>query len=341
MIVDMHAHLYPERYMEELARSGGRYGVGIERAADGRRFLRFEGIRYWWYVEPFYDVERRLAAMDQAEVDLQVLSMGPPMVFWADPALGARLSRLLNEEIARVVEQHPDRFVAFAAVPLQDTALALAELEHAVGRLGHRGVGIGSNVHGKPLDHPDLAPFWAAVQDLDLPVFIHPINPCGQPTIHDYRLDLIVGFPFDTTLAAARLIYGGVLERFPRLTLMFAHLGGALPFLRERLEIGYQTRDAFPDNPMALTQPPSAYLQRCYFDAVSFDAPALLCACACVGAEHIVLGSDAPFAVGSMERSVAAIRGYGFASEADKRLMLGGNAARLLKLPPRPPNPGG
>jgi aminocarboxymuconate-semialdehyde decarboxylase len=306
--------------------------VGIERAPDGRRFLRFEGIRFWWYVEPFYDVGRRLAAMDQAEVDLQVLSMGPPMVFWADPALGARLSRLLNEEIARVVEQHPERFVAFAAVPLQDTALALAELEHAVGRLGHRGVGIGSNVHGKPLDHPDLVPFWAAVQDLDLPVIIHPINPCGQPAIHDYRLDLIVGFPFDTTLAAARLIYGGVLERFPDLKLIFAHLGGALPFLRERLEIGYQTRDAFPDNPMALTRPPSTYLQRCYFDAVSFDAPALMCAYACVGAERIVLGSDAPFAVGSMERSVAAIRGYGFASEAAKLLMLGGNAARLLKL---------
>lgn len=332
MIVDMHAHLYPERYMEELARSGGRYGVGVERAADGRRFLRFEGIRFWWYVPPFYDVAQRLAAMDAAEVDVQVLSLGPPMVFWADPALGARLSRLLNEEIARVVEQHPERFVAFAAVPLQDTALALAELEHAVGRLGHRGVGIGSNVHGKPLDHPDLAPFWAAVEDLDLPVFIHPINPCGQPAIHDYRLDLIVGFPFDTTLAAARLIYGGVLERFPRLKLIFAHLGGALPFLRERLEIGYRTREAFPDNPLALTQPPSTYLQRCYFDAVSFDAPALLCACACVGAERIVLGSDAPFAVGSMERSVAAIRGYGFASEAEKLLMLGGNAARLLKL---------
>jgi aminocarboxymuconate-semialdehyde decarboxylase len=332
MIVDMHAHLYPERYMDELARSGGRYGVGIERATDGRRFLRFEGIRYWWYVEPFYDVSQRLAMMDAAGVDRQVLSMGPPMVFWADPLLGARLSRLLNEEVSRVVERHPERFVAFAAVPLQDTTLALAELEHAVGRLGHRGVGIGSNVHGKPLDHPDLTPFWAAVQDLDVPVFIHPINPCGQPAIHDYRLDLIVGFPFDTTLAAARLIYGGVLERFPRLQLIFAHLGGALPFLRERLEIGYQTRNAFPDNPMALTQPPSTYLQCCYFDAVSFDAPALMCACACVGADHIVLGSDAPFAVGSLERSVATIRGYGFASPAERLLMLGGNAARLLKL---------
>jgi aminocarboxymuconate-semialdehyde decarboxylase len=141
MIVDMHAHLYPERYMEELARSGGRYGVGIERGADGRRFLRFEGIRYRWYVEPFYDVGQRLALLDAAGVDRQVLSMGPPMVFWADPALGARLSRLLNEEISRVVEQFPERFVAFAAVPLQDTALALAEREHAVGGWGTGGWG--------------------------------------------------------------------------------------------------------------------------------------------------------------------------------------------------------
>ena len=224
MIVDFHAHLYPERYMEELARAGGPYGIGLEWDADGRRYLRFEGIRFWWYVEGFYDVDRRLAAMDAAGVDLQVLSIGPPMLGWADPPLGARLARLLNEEVARVVERHPGRFVGLAAVPLQDATAALAELEHAVARLGHRGVGIGSNVQGKPLDDPDLDPFWAAAQDLDLPIFIHPINPPGQPSIHDYRLDLIVGFPFDTTLAAARLIYGGVLERFPRLTFVLAHL---------------------------------------------------------------------------------------------------------------------
>jgi aminocarboxymuconate-semialdehyde decarboxylase len=332
MIIDMHAHLYPERYMEEVARNGGRFGVGVERDADGRRFLRFEGIRFWWYAEPFYDVERRLAAMDKAEIRLQVLSIGPPMVSWADPQLGAHLSRVLNEEIAGVVERNPDRFVGLAAAPLQDTALAIREVEYAVSNLGHRGVGIGSNIHGKPLDHSDLDPFWAAVQDLDLPIFIHPINPPGQPAIHDYRLDLIVGFPFETTLAAARLIYGGVLERFPRLKLILAHLGGALPYLKERLEIGYLAKDAFPDNPLAISKPPSQYLEQCYFDAVSHNDPALMCALGVGGADRLVLGSDAPFAVGDMGRSVAAIRGYQFAGDGDKAKILSGNAARLLKL---------
>jgi aminocarboxymuconate-semialdehyde decarboxylase len=332
MIIDMHAHLYPRRFMEELARSGGRYGVGLERARDGRQVLRFEGIRFWWYVEAFYDVDQRLAAMDRAEVNLQVLSMGPPMVYWADPELGAHLSRILNEEIACVVERYPERFVAFAAVPLQDTARALEELQHAVRELGHRGVGIGSNLNGKALDHPDLDPFWSAAQDLELPVFVHPINPPGQPAVHDYRLDLIVGFPFDTTLAAARLIYGGVLERFPKLKLIFAHLGGGLPYLKERLEIGYHTRGAFPDNALAIPKAPSEYLRLCYFDAVSFDHPALMCALACAGPERLVLGSDAPFAVGDIGRSVALIRDYQFASDGDKVKMLGENAAQLLKL---------
>jgi aminocarboxymuconate-semialdehyde decarboxylase len=250
------------------------------------------------------------------------------MVYWAPPDLGLALTRLHNDEIAKIVRAHPDRFVGFAAVPLQAPALAIAELERAAD-LGLRGIGIGSNVHGRPLDHEDFWPFYARAEALDLPIFIHPINPLGQPGIHDYRLDLIVGFPMDTTIAAVRLIYGGVLERFPRLRLCLAHLGGALPFLRERVVIGYQVGAIFGAG-IKITKSPEAYLERFWLDSVSYYDPAMLCGTAAVGVDRIVMGSDAPFAVGDLARSVESIRALTFLPLADRERILGENAVAFL-----------
>ena len=330
MIVDFHAHLYPRVFMEELARVGGPHGVGLERDARGLEGLRFEGLFFWVYEPSFWDVEARIADLDQAGVDLQVLSMGPPMVYWAEPEVGLRLCEILNDEVASVTARHPKRFVGLAALPLQDTRLALRELERARS-LGFVGVQMGTNVHGKPLDHPDLWPLYERIQAEDLPIFVHPINPPGQPAIHEYRLDITVGFPFETTLAAARLVFSGVMERFPGLDVCLAHLGGALPYLQERLDIGWQTRQAFAGQ-ASLSRPPSDYFRRFYLDCLSYSDPALLCALALYGADHIVLGSDAPFPVGDVQRSVDYIRNFPFASAGDKEKMLSGTAASLLKL---------
>jgi aminocarboxymuconate-semialdehyde decarboxylase len=332
MIVDFHAHLYSRAFMEEIARVGGPHGIGLVRGEDGVERLRFEGVTFWAYEPSFWDVRARLASLDAAGVDLQVLSMGPPMVYWAEPAVGLRLCRILNDSVAEVVAQHPTRFAGLIALPFQAPRLALEELERAR-QLGLVGVAIGSNIHGRPLDDPDLWPIYERIASLDLPLFVHPINPLGQPAIHDYRLDLTVGFPFETTLAAARLVFGGVLERFTHLRVCLAHLGGALPFLQERLDIGWRTRQTFPGNTTALTRPPSDYFRRFFLDCVSYSDPALVCALALYGADHLVLGSDAPFAVGDLQRSVDYIRGFSLACESDKQKILGGTAARLLKLP--------
>ncbi|MBI3635974.1 MAG: amidohydrolase family protein, partial [Candidatus Rokubacteria bacterium] len=189
MVIDVHAHLYPRAFMEVLAAHGPAHGASLTDDAS-QPFLCFEGIKYWRYTEAFHDAGIRLRQMDAAGVDQQYLSLGPPMVYWAPAALGLRLARVYNDEIARVARAHPDRFVAFAAVPLQDATLAVEELERAVA-LGCRGVGIGSNVHGRQLDDPALAPFWARAEALGLPVFIHPISPAAHGDIHDYRLDLV------------------------------------------------------------------------------------------------------------------------------------------------------
>ena len=207
----------------------------------------------------------------------------------------------------------------------------MQELERARGALGMAGVQIGTNIQGKPLDHADLWPVYERIEAEDLPIFVHPINPMGQPAIHDYRLDLTVGFPFETTLAAARIVFGGVMERFPKLKLCFAHLGGALPFLQERLDIGWRTRQVF-GSATGIPKAPSEYFKLFYLDAVSYSDPALLCTLALYGADRLVLGSDAPFAVGDLQRSVDYIRNFSLALDSDKEKILSGNAAQLLKL---------
>jgi len=327
MIVDLHAHLYPRPFMQALATSGPAHGVRL--TGDAPPVLCFEGIDFWRYTQSFWDVEGRLKQMDAAGVDVQVLSLGPPMIYWAPPELGAILSRVYNDEIAKVTAAHRDRLVGFAAVPLQDPMRAVAELERAVG-LGLRGVGIGSNVQGRQLDHPDLLPFYERVQALDLPIFIHPINPAGHPDIHDYRLDLVVGFPTDTTIAAVRLVYAGVLERFPRLRICLAHLGGTLPFLRERIAIGYRVGRQHFGATIPIAQSPERYLERFWLDSVSYYEPALAAGIACVGVEHIVMGSDAPFAIGDLARSVDSIRGLTMLPARDRARILGPNALAFL-----------
>jgi aminocarboxymuconate-semialdehyde decarboxylase len=330
MIIDFHAHLYPRAFMEEVVRVGRPHGIALERGSDGVERLTFEGITFWAYEPSFWDVEARIASLDAAGVDLQVLSMGPPMVYWAPPEDGLRLCQILNDAVSEVVKQHPTRFVGFIALPLQAPELALQELQRAQA-LGLTGVAIGSNIHGRPLDDQKLWPVYEQIEKADLPLFMHPINPIGQPAIHDYRLDLTLGFPFDTTLAAARLVLGGVMERFPNLKICLSHLGGALPYLQERLDIGWHTRQVFGGD-RGLPRPPSDYFRRFYLDCLSYSDPALLCALALYGADHIVLGSDAPFAVGDLQRSVDYIRNFAFASEADKDRMLSETAAGLLKL---------
>ncbi len=340
MIIDFHAHLYPEAYMDAVAAAEGRYPVGVHTRPDGSRYLWFEGIEYWTYAPPFHNVDVRLREMDAAGVDMQMLSIGPPMVYWADPDFGLRLCQTYNDAIAAVTRAHPDRFLAFAALPLQDPPLALKELERCAADLGVRGVGFGTNIAGGHLDDPSLWPVYERIQALDLPVFVHPISPCGAGNIHDYRLDITLYFPFETTVAAARLVLGGVLEAFPRLQVCLAHLGGALPYLKERLDLGWQVQQKFHAKGVAISQPPSHYLSRFYLDNLAYSETAysdtaLLCALACVGSDHIVLGSDAPFPVGDLKRSVEFIRRCQLLSKVERQKILGQNASRLVRLAPR------
>lgn len=327
MIIDLHAHYVPQSFLEAIEKDGAPYGASLQRDG-GHPTMQVAGRPYGPITRHFYETKARLAEMDRAGVDMQVLSLSPPMVYWADAAMGARLARLYNDELAATVSGRSDRLAGLATVPLQDVPEAVAEMDRAVRELGLRGVYIGSNVCGKDLDHADLLPFFAKAEALRAPVFIHPIDVLGVERLRSYYLHNGLGNPFDTAVAAARLIFGGVLDRFPRLQVCLAHAGGALPYLMGRLDRVYRVRKEARGK---LRRSPSAYLRRFYYDTIAHHGPALRYLVSLVGADRVALGSDYRFDMGILD-PVRAVRALRPLSRKDGSAILGGVAEKLLKL---------
>ncbi|HWU40333.1 MAG TPA: amidohydrolase family protein [Candidatus Acidoferrum sp.] len=327
MIIDLHAHYVPRSFLEAIEKEGGPFGATLRRDGDDPTIL-LGGRPYGPITRHYHETKPRLAEMDKAGVDMQVLSLNPPMVYWADAGVGSRLARLYNDELAAAVAGRPDRLAGLATVPLQDVPAAVEELTRAVRQLGLRGVYIGSNICGKDLDHPDLFPFFETAEALRVPVFIHPIDILGVERLRAYYLHNGLGNPFDTAVAAARLIFGGVLSRLPRLQVCLAHAGGALPYLIGRLDRVHRVRAEARGN---LRRAPSTYLRRFTFDTITHHEPALRYLIGLVGADRVALGTDYRFDMGTAD-PVGAVRGLRPLSRADRSAILGGVAAKLLKL---------
>lgn len=327
MIIDVHAHYVPRSFLEAIEKEGAPYGASLRRDG-GNPTILLAGRPYGPITRHYYETKPRLAEMDKAGVDMQVLSLNPPMVYWADAGLGTRLARLYNDELAAAVAGRPDRLAGLATVPLQDVPAAVAELERAIRQLGLRGVYIGSNVCGKELDHPDLLPFFAQAEALRAPVFIHPIDVLGGERLGSYYLHNGLGNPFDTAVAAARLIFGGILDRFPRLQVCLAHAGGALPYLIGRLDRVYRVRKEAREK---VRRPPTTYLRRLYYDTITHHGPALRYLVGLMGADRVALGSDYRFDMG-LSDPAGPVRAVRQLSRTDRSAILGGVAARLLKL---------
>lgn len=327
MIIDLHAHYVPRSFLEAIEKEGEPYCASLRRDG-GNPTIMVAGRPYGPITRHYHETKPRLADMDKAGVDMQVLSLNPPMVYWADAALGARLARLYNDELAATVAGHPDRMAGLATVPLQDVPAAVAELERAIRHLGLRGVYIGSNVCGKDLDHPDLLPFFAKAEALRAPVFIHPIDVLGVERLRSYYLHNGLGNPFDTAVAASRLIFGGILDRFPRLAVCLAHAGGALPYLIGRLDRVYRVRREARET---VRRSPTAYLRRFHYDTITHHDQALQYLVGLVGADRVALGSDYRFDMGLLDPA-GPVRAVRRLSRADRSAILGGVAATLLKL---------
>jgi aminocarboxymuconate-semialdehyde decarboxylase len=323
-VVDVHNHFYPPEYLAAL-RSGDS-AVRVTEDAEGNPVIHYPG-DYNVAVRGHRDIAYRAEVLAAEGVDTQVITLTTPGVHVERPERAAQLARLVNDAFARVVQERAPRFAALATLPLNDPAASVAELTRAMTTLGMPGAMVFGNVNGVALADPRYEPLWAEADRLGAVIHIHPTNPLGVEAMTDYWLMPLVGFLFDTTLAAAKLVFSGVMERRPQIQWVLSHLGGAIPYLAERLDRGYH---AFRECRAHIPRPPSAYLKKCYYDTVNFDPAALKLAIAFAGADHLLAGSDYPHAIGSIPRMLEALRGLDVTA-AQRAAILGENARRVYR----------
>jgi len=324
-IVDIHNHMYPPQYIEALRVGPSAYQVSSD--VRGNPVLHSPG-DYNVIVPAHRSPQVRKELLQKAGVDKQVISFTAPGTLIETPQRSVALSRMVNELFAEIQREHGAHFAALATLPLNEPDACPAELERAIAQLGLKGAALYSNANGVPLSDKRFWSLYEKAEELKAVFFIHPTYPLGVEAMKEYMLMPLVGFPADTTLAAASLVFSGVAERFPNVRWVLGHLGGAIPYLAERLDRGYE---AYAVSRANIHQPPSEYLKRFYYDTVNFDVRALQLAIDFAGTSQLLAGSDYPHLIGSLEKMISSIRQLQIPAE-QKAAILGGNAARLFHL---------
>lgn len=325
-IIDIHAHVIPQEIVDALRSGDGPDGARIE-AVDGKEWVvHRQGYRYP-LLPAFYDLEARIETMRANGTDAAVLSVAPPMfLYWADADEAIDASRRINDAIATLAAHESDRFTGLATLPLQDPDAAVAELRRAVTELGLKGAEIGPHSEGVPLDGDALRPVLATAQELGVPLEIHPYYVGSTPgPLDDFYLTNLQGNPWQTAVAASRLILSGALDDLPQLDLLLVHGGGHLPYQLGRLDHGHLVRQE-ASRPQA---PPSAYARRFHYDSLTHDAEATRWLVERVGSDRVLYGTDEPFDMrgGSFAEQLSAVTGE------DARRAIGElNARRLFRL---------
>jgi aminocarboxymuconate-semialdehyde decarboxylase len=324
-VIDFHNHYYPPAYLEALR--SGPSAVQVTVDAQGNPCLHYPG-DYNVVVPGHRDIDHRERVLIEHGIDTQVLTLTTPGTHVEMPQTATRLAALVNDAFADVIARKRGRFTALATLPLNDPRAAVDEFERATRQLGLPGAMLFSNVNGVPLADQRFWPLYESANDQSAVLYIHPTNPASVEGMNEYWLMPLVGFLFDTTLAAAHLVFNGVIERFPRIRWALCHLGGAIPYLAERLDRGFY---AFEDCRANISRPPSEYLKHFYYDTVNFNPRAIALAIAFAGVDHILAGSDYPHQIGSIPKMLESIRALDV-TESDRAAILSGNAARLLNL---------
>lgn len=315
MRIDVHAHLWTDEYLDLLVRYG-------KPSADEHRGLGADASAR--------DLDARFGMMDAAGVDLQILSASPQLPTFSDKSHAIRAARHVNDLYADIVRDHPDRFAAFAAVPLPHVDAALDELRRALDDLGMIGAAVATSTLGRSVADPAWDPLFAELDRRASVLYVHPAGcGAGSPLISPYNMTWMLGAPIEDTVAVAHLITRGIPSRYPNLRIINSHLGGALPMIVQRMDNQYRWQ--VPATP----EPPSIAAKRMWYDTVSHaHPPALRCACDSLGADRLVLGTDFPYESGDLfQRAVDYVTQSGL-SKQDSARILDTNASHLLGLDP-------
>ena len=281
--IDTHCHLYPQDYWKELLNISERNSLPV----DVQRILT-----YYAKKGVLITPEESAEVASKAGIETQLLALSIPNVYMNDATMSRDLAQMANDAYAGIRQKFPGKFLVLASVPLNFPDLAIAELERAIGKLKMNGVVLGTNIAGKPLSSPEFFPFYERVNELRVPIVIHPMSPPRTDDDDEFFVTPLVGYLFETTAAVARMVFAGIFERFPNIPLILPHLGGAIPYIQGRLDSGYRNHPPCRKN---ISKPPSHYFKDFYYDSVSFNVAALRCALEVAGPEHLVFGTDFPF----------------------------------------------
>ena len=325
--VDVHAHWYPQAWLDLVARHGPSHGVEWKEIEGKGPQFKIGHLSTGPAGPRYADLDTRLQAMDEQGVAVHAMSLSQPMAYWADPQLGERLSVVYNDQLATAHTAHPERLVGLATLPMQAPELAVREVARAAGLPGVRGFYLATRVLDKELSDPAFFPVFEAIEALRLPVFLHPVFVIGHERLEKHYLTNLLGNPFESAIAAAHLIFGGVLDRFPKLDIVLPHAGGAFPWLAGRLNRGWEKRADLKH----IEHSPLEYLRRFYYDTIGYSDPVLEYLVKNVGADRILMGSDYCFPV-AYERPVDVVVDNPLLAAADRHAILEGNARRLLRL---------
>jgi aminocarboxymuconate-semialdehyde decarboxylase len=329
MKIDVHTHILPEELPDWLSRFGYGGFIKLEHYKPGcARMIRDDGKFFREIEENCWLPEKRIEECNQQGVDVQVLSTVPVMFnYWANPRHTLEISKFLNDNIAEVVQKYPKRFVGLGTVPMQETELAIEELERCK-QIGLCGVQIGSNVNQLNLGEPRFFEFFAACEELEMAVFVHPWEMLGQEHMEKYWLAWLVGMPAETARAICSLIFSGTLEKLKRLRICFAHGGGAFPATIGRIEHGFHARPDLcaVDNPVS----PKNYINKIYYDSLVHSPEMLDLLVKLAGDDRVALGTDYPFPLGE-QIAGSLIESMPYSQETKEKLLYK-NALRWLNL---------
>jgi aminocarboxymuconate-semialdehyde decarboxylase len=299
----------------------------VKPVAGGLRAIHLDGAPFMTPVPPMFDYDLRLRTMDECGVDVCVVSLTCPNVYWGGPEISRKAARLMNDDMAAAQRAHPGRLRWFASLPWQYPERAQAELARAHDA-GASGVMVLANIDGRSLTDAEFAPIWSAIDERALPVLVHPTAPPGVADMDMVRFQLTasLGFTFDTSLAVARMIYDGFFDRHRKLKIIASHGGGALPYLIARMD---QCFDHIPACREKISAKPSEYVSRIYADSVLYAPEALALCVKVFGADNVMYGSDYPHTIGDMPGCLARVNGL---PDGQRDKVRGLNARRVFGL---------